>query len=103
MYNRPSEKAERRHAKVGEGDASRGIAQIGKMTAVPLVGQNPDHMQMEDAEDAPEEPQLSVTTAVLTLIISTAFVAACAEFMVCICTPPRSVLDLFPSLFGVLQ
>ncbi|KAJ6149805.1 Sodium/calcium exchanger membrane region [Penicillium samsonianum] len=82
MYNRPSEKVERRNVKVGEGDASRGIAQIGKMTATPLVGQNPDHMQMEDVQDAPEEPQLSITSAVLTLIISTAFVAACAEFMV---------------------
>jgi Ca2+:H+ antiporter len=86
MYNRPSQKVERRSAKVEEGDASRGIAQIGKMTATPLVGQNPDHMQMEDLDDEPEEPQLSITVAVLTLIISTAFVAACAEFMVCIFT-----------------
>ncbi|CAG8901704.1 unnamed protein product [Penicillium egyptiacum] len=82
MYNRPSQKVERRSAKVEEGDASRGIAQIGKMTATPLVGQNPDHMQMEDLDDEPEEPQLSITVAILTLIISTAFVAACAEFMV---------------------
>ncbi|CAG8383745.1 unnamed protein product [Penicillium salamii] len=82
MYNRPSPKVERRRARVGEGDASRGIAQIGKMTAAPLVGQNPDHMQMEDAEDEPEQPQLSIVTAMLTLLISTAFVAACAEFMV---------------------
>ncbi|KAJ5375239.1 Sodium/calcium exchanger membrane region [Penicillium concentricum] len=81
MYNRPSEKVERRHAKVGEGDASRGIAQIGKMTAVPLVGQNADHMQMDDHDDT-EEPQLSIVSAILTLIISTAFVATCAEFMV---------------------
>ena len=84
MYNRPSQKVERRSAKVEEGDASRGIAQIGKMSAAPLVGQNPDHMKMEDLDDEPEEPQLSITVAVLTLIISTAFVAVCAEFMVCI-------------------
>lgn len=82
MYNRPSPKVERRRARVSEGDASRGIAQIGKMTAAPLVGQSPDHMQMEDAEDEAEVPQLSITTALLTLLISTAFVAACAEFMV---------------------
>lgn len=56
------------------------------MTAAPLVGQNPDHMQMEEAEEETEEPQLSVMTAILTLIISTAFVAVCAEFMVCICS-----------------
>ena len=85
VYNRPSEKVERRTAKVSEGDASRGIAQIGKMTAVPLVGQSPDHMQMEDLDDETEEPQLSVMTAILTLIISTGFVAACAEFMVIKC------------------
>ncbi|CAG7943005.1 unnamed protein product [Penicillium nalgiovense] len=96
MYNRPSQKVERRSAKVEEGDASRGIAQIGKMTATPLVGQNSDHMQMEDLDDEPEEPQLSITVAVLTLIISTAFVAACAEFMVCICIFLR---DLFWILF----
>ncbi|OGE48443.1 hypothetical protein PENARI_c028G00349 [Penicillium arizonense] len=82
MYNRPSPKVERRRARVAEGDASRGIAQIGKMTAAPLVGQSRDHMQMEDPEDDPEEPQLSIFTAVLTLAISTGFVAACAEFMV---------------------
>ncbi|KAJ5783596.1 uncharacterized protein N7518_009273 [Penicillium psychrosexuale] len=82
IYNRPSLKVERRHMKVGEGDASRGIAQIGKMTATPLVAHNPEQMQMEDPDDEPEEPQLSITTAVITLIISTAFVAACAEFMV---------------------
>ncbi|KAJ5504536.1 Sodium/calcium exchanger membrane region [Penicillium fimorum] len=82
IYNKPSEKVERRHAKVGEGDASRGIAQIGKMTAVPLVGQSADHMKMEDHDDDTEEPQLSVMTAILTLLISTAFVATCAEFMV---------------------
>lgn len=92
MYNRPSQKVERRSAKVEEGDASRGIAQIGKMTATPLVGQNPDHMQMEDLDEEPEEPQLSITVAVLTLIISTAFVAACAEFMVCIFTFLRDPL-----------
>lgn len=82
MYNRPSPKVERRRARVNEGDASRGIAQIGKMTATPLVGQSADHMQMEDVEEEQEQPQLSILTAMLTLIISTAFVAACAEFMV---------------------
>ncbi|KAJ5476104.1 Sodium/calcium exchanger membrane region [Penicillium sp. IBT 31633x] len=82
IYNRPSPKVERRRARVAEGDASRGIAQIGKMTAAPLVGSSPDHMQMEDPEEEPEEPQLSVSTAIITLIISTAFVAVCAEFMV---------------------
>lgn len=99
MYNRPSPKVERRHVKVAEGDASRGIAQIGKMTATPMVGQSPDHMQMEDLDDDAEVPQLSVVTAILTLLISTAFVAACAEFMVCIYTFSP---DLFGDFFCVI-
>lgn len=82
MYNRPSPKVERRHARVAEGDTTRNIAQIGKMTATPMGGQSTEHMKPEDIEDEPEQPQLSLTTALLTLLISTAFVAACAEFMV---------------------
>ena len=95
IYNRPSEKVERRDVKVGEGDASRGIAQIGKMTATPLVGQSVDHMKMEEVEEETEEPQLSVMTALLTLIISTAFVAVCAEFMVCFCSFLSDLFSIF--------
>ncbi|EAW18261.1 hydrogen/calcium exchanger domain-containing protein [Aspergillus fischeri NRRL 181] len=80
IYNRPSPKVEKRRQKVSEGDASRGLAQIGKMTAT-MGGQNAQQMKIHE-EDDEEQPQLSTWVAVLTLAISTAFVALCAEFMV---------------------
>ncbi|THC99366.1 hypothetical protein EYZ11_001178 [Aspergillus tanneri] len=81
MYNQPSPKVEKRRQKITGGDASRGIAQIGKMSAT-MAGQNAQQMQLQDPEDEPEQPQLSIWVAFLTLGISTAFVALCAEFMV---------------------
>ncbi|GIJ82607.1 hypothetical protein Asppvi_001116 [Aspergillus pseudoviridinutans] len=80
IYNRPSPKVEKRRQKVSGGDASRGLAQIGKMTAT-MGGQNAQQMQLHE-EDDEEQPQLSIWVAVLTLTISTTFVALCAEFMV---------------------
>ncbi|EAL87624.1 calcium-proton exchanger, putative [Aspergillus fumigatus A1163] len=81
IYNRPSPKVEKRRQKVSEGDASRGLAQIGKMTAT-MGGQNAQQMKIHEEDDEEEQPQLSIWVAVLTLAISTAFVALCAEFMV---------------------
>ncbi|KAL2006316.1 hypothetical protein VTN00DRAFT_9970 [Thermoascus crustaceus] len=81
MYNRPSPKAEKIRTKVSEGDASRGIAQIGQMTAT-LGAQNPEQLSMSDPGDEPETPQLSIWVAIFTLAASTALVALCAEFMV---------------------
>ncbi|KAI9037327.1 hydrogen/calcium exchanger domain-containing protein [Aspergillus affinis] len=81
IYNRPSPKVEKRRQKVGGGDASRGIAAIGKMTAT-MAGQNAQQMELKDPGDEPEEPQLSIFVALLTLTISTVLVALCAEFMV---------------------
>lgn len=81
MYNAPSPKVEKRRVKVTEGDASRGIAQIGKMSAT-MAGRNAQQMEMQDPADEPEEPQLSIWVALLTLAISTALVALCAEYMV---------------------
>jgi Ca2+:H+ antiporter len=80
IYNRPSPKVEKRRQKVTGGDASRGLAQIGKMTAT-MGGQNAQQMQLHE-EDDEEQPQLSIWVAFLTLAISTTFVALCAEFMV---------------------
>lgn len=95
IYNRPSPKTEKRSGGIGEGDASKGIANIGKMTAS-LAGQNAtDQMQTvdpRDEDDHQEEPQLSIVVAVITLAVSTAFVALCAEFLVCI---PGSLSLLF--------
>jgi Ca2+:H+ antiporter len=80
IYNAPSPKVEKRRQKVSEGAASRGLAQIGKMTAT-MGGQNAQQMELHE-EDDEEQPQLSIWVAVLTLTISTVFVALCAEFMV---------------------
>ncbi|KAL4901875.1 hypothetical protein BDW74DRAFT_67416 [Aspergillus multicolor] len=80
MYNAPSQKAEKIRQKVSEGDASRGIAQIGHMSAA-LGGAN-NQMSVQDPGDEPEEPQLHIWVAILTLCISTALVGVCAEFMV---------------------
>lgn len=93
MYNRPSPKVEKRTKKVSEGDANRNIAQIGKITAG-AMGVPDGQVQMQDPDDEPEEPQLSVMTAILTLVISTALVAVCAEFMVSFpCQGTRNVDD----------
>jgi Ca2+:H+ antiporter len=79
IYNAPSQKAEKIRQKVSVGDASRGIAQIGHMSAA-LAGS--DKPSFQNPDDAEEEPQLHIWVAVLTLAISTAFVALCAEYMV---------------------
>ncbi|KAL4964656.1 hydrogen/calcium exchanger domain-containing protein [Aspergillus stella-maris] len=79
IYNAPSPKSEKRRVKVEDGDAHKGIAQIGHMSAA-LAGANQPYMQNPD--DEPEEPQLHIYVAFLTLAISTTFVALCAEFMV---------------------
>lgn len=82
MYNRPSPKVEKRRQRVSEGDANRGIAQIGHMTATTMGGENAQQVQMQDPDDEPEQPQLLTWVAVLTLCLATALVGVCAEFMV---------------------
>ncbi|KAJ5432328.1 Vacuolar calcium ion transporter [Penicillium daleae] len=80
MYNEPSKKVEKRSKK--SGDANRGIAQIGKMTARTMGGSNAQEVNIQNDDDEPEQPQLSIYVAMLTLGVSTALVAVCAEFMV---------------------
>lgn len=93
MYNEPSKKVEKRRNKPSEGDLSRGIAKIGNAAAKQIGGENAANMEIQDPEDEPEQPQLTVFTALLTLGISTALVAVCAEFMV-------STLPTVPACFG---
>lgn len=88
IYNKPSEKTEKRGNKKSEGDASKGLAQIGRMGAS-LAGQN-EQLQIVDPEDEAEEPQLHIWVAVFTLAASTVLVALCAEFMVGT-VPPEAV------------
>jgi Ca2+:H+ antiporter len=82
IYNRPSLKVKKRHQRIGEGDASRGIAQIAGMSAASMGGENAQHIQMQNPDDEPELPQLTTLVALITLGVSTALVAICAEFMV---------------------
>lgn len=82
IYNRPSPKVEKRFTAVGQGDANKGLAQVGQMLSSSIGAPTDQQVQMASPEDEPEEPQLSIWVAVLTLIISTVLVALCAEFMV---------------------
>lgn len=82
MYNEPSRKVEKRRTRISEGDASRNIAQIGRMTAHTMGGQNAQQVQIKNPEDEPDQPQLMIWVALLTLALSTVLVAVCAEFMV---------------------
>lgn len=82
MYNRPSPKVEKRRQRIGEGDANRGIAQIAKMSAASMGGENAQQVQMQDPDDEPEQPQLTILVALITLGVATTLVAVCAEFMV---------------------
>ena len=82
MYNEPSKKVEKRRNKPSEGDLSRGIAKIGNAAAKQIGGENAQNMEIQDPDDEPEQPQLTIFVALLTLGVSTALVAVCAEFMV---------------------
>ncbi|KAM5454890.1 hypothetical protein MaudCBS49596_002189 [Microsporum audouinii] len=89
IFNTPSEKVEKRSKskKVEDGDASKGIAQIGAGFSATMGGQNAQQNPVVIPKEEEEEPQLSIFVAVLTLCASTALVALCAEAMVC--TYPR--------------
>ncbi|OAX83992.1 calcium/proton exchanger [Emergomyces africanus] len=81
MYNRPSEKVEKRRARIGTGDATKGIAQIGAGISASMGGENSQRVPIT-VPDEKEEPQLTIWVALFTLAISTTLVAFCAEAMV---------------------
>lgn len=81
MYNKPSQKVEKRRTKVEDGDAKKGIAQIGAGLSATMGGQSAQETPVHEPDDA-EEPQLSIWVAIFMLAASTALVAICAEFMV---------------------
>ncbi len=82
MYNKPSEKTEKRKSKVGTGDANRAFARIGGGISVSMGGENAQRKPHLDPGEDKEEPQLHFWVAVFTLAASTALVALCAEAMV---------------------
>ncbi|KAJ5751532.1 uncharacterized protein N7511_008497 [Penicillium nucicola] len=81
IYSRPGRKVERRHKKIHRGDTRRGIAQVARISAV-LMGGSVRQIQMQDPHNEPEQPQLTILVALITLGVSTTLVAFCAEFMV---------------------
>lgn len=64
-----------------EGDTQKGLAAMGGLGARVSGHQVQPELEEEEAEDK-EEPQLHFYVAILTLVISTVFVALCAEYMV---------------------
>lgn len=87
MYNKPSPKVEKRKKSVEPGVVQRGLAKMGAGAgaqggeAARLNSPNKDGEDKEDV-DEPEEPQLHFWVAIGLLLVSTVFVAICAEFMV---------------------
>ncbi|KAH0536029.1 hypothetical protein FGG08_007078 [Glutinoglossum americanum] len=77
LYNEPSRKVESKRGKP-EGASKKGIAAIGRGLASGIGGQTVPAYD----PDGEMLPELSIVTALLTLAISTALVALCAEFMV---------------------
>ena len=81
MYNAPSLKVDKRRTKVEGGDATKRLATMGAGISATMGGSAAQENPSREPEEK-EEPQLSIWVAVLTLAISTAFVALCAEYMV---------------------
>ena len=81
IYNAPSEKVAPR--KKEKGAIGKGLVNMGNMGAN-ATAPNPgkDNIKDPNKDEDEGQPQLSMLTALLTLGISTALVALCAEFMV---------------------
>lgn len=91
MYNAPSQKVEKRTKKIPKGQANQGIATIGAGISATMGGvamqerltRDPNVASDGEIEESDrEQAQLSKLVALITLAVSTALVAICAEFMV---------------------
>ena len=81
MYNTPSEKVPKRRVKVQEGDATKGLAQMGAVASVSMGGANTKaHFADWDSKDEEDQPQISVAVAICVIIISTTLVAFNTQF-----------------------
>lgn len=80
IYNEPSKKVEKRKGKMGEGEVSKKIAQMGDITSSNLGGVK--ESAFREPEEEKEQAQLSIWVALATLGVSTALVGVCAEFLV---------------------
>ena len=82
MYNEPSKKSPKKTSKVDEGAALAAMAKVGGSAAASSGGQQQqERMDKNPDDDGPEDPQLTLVGAIVTLSASTVLVAFCAEFM----------------------
>ncbi|MCJ1427239.1 hypothetical protein MMC29_005142, partial [Sticta canariensis] len=81
MYNKPSQKS-RKHAKLGKEGAMIELGNIGGNLSAMAGGAVIQQKLYQEPENQLEEPRLSITIAIATLVISTAFVGICAKFVV---------------------
>ena len=81
MYNKPRQNS-RKHLKLGEEGAMMEMVNIGANLSATAGGAIAQRKPYQEPEDEPEESHLSITVAITTLVISTALVGMCAEFMV---------------------
>ncbi|KAF2164893.1 hypothetical protein M409DRAFT_56251 [Zasmidium cellare ATCC 36951] len=84
MYNEPSQKSPKKSSgKKEEGETLKGIAMIGAASGAATAGGRINQENLVQEQEAEEEtPQLTVVGALVTLAISTVFIALCAEYMV---------------------
>ena len=82
IYNEPSKKAEKRHPKVGKGDARKSIVSTGGILSVAAANKETSDAAGSGGQDEHETPNLSLPVGIFTLVWSTALVGVCAEFLV---------------------
>ncbi|EME40687.1 hypothetical protein DOTSEDRAFT_74287 [Dothistroma septosporum NZE10] len=84
MYNEPSQKTPKKsRGKKEEGEALKGMAMIGAASGAATAGGRVNQENLvQEAPEEEETPSLTILGAVVTLAISTVFIALCAEYMV---------------------
>ncbi|USW57053.1 Putative calcium/proton exchanger, sodium/calcium exchanger membrane region [Septoria linicola] len=84
MYNEPSKKTPKRSSgKKDAGDANKAMAFVGAAPGAASAGGRVNQENLvHDADEEEETPSLSILGALITLAISTVFIALCAEYMV---------------------
>ncbi|KAI9724088.1 MAG: hypothetical protein M1812_000807 [Candelaria pacifica] len=108
MYNEPSQKVGYRKSKnkVEEGAATAMMAQMGGNLSASAGGQNTQESSFrepeKDEEEEKEQPQLSLLGAIITLGVSTALVAICAEFLVSSIGAVTRSSNLNPTFVGLI-
>lgn len=82
LCSKPSPKAEKRIKRIYAGDAERGIAQIGRMTAGSMGGPATQVLELQDPDVEPDDPKLYHYTALAILVVATVLMGFCTQFAV---------------------